>query len=389
MDNQKQNAPEERAVVCTSLIAVDRYVETNIVSNEESISRGRDFVNWGPLNNFPEYLHKLYKTVTTLRSVIGGCVNYVAGDRVDGRALMADGKMNRKGDTLRTIVRKAAKDYELYGGFAFNAIRNNEGKVVEIYNVDMRYLRSNEENTVFYYSEDWGKRWGKAKDVISPKFVRDLDWSKLEDDARKAMLTSIAYFKGEDSDGDTYPSCLFEAAIKDCEIERMIEEFHLNDLNNGFAASYVLNILSGGTPPDDVKEKVEKDVKEKLGGYQNGGRIMLNFAVDKDHMAVAQKLEASNFEERYKALAARARQQIYAAFHANPNLFGIPTENLGFSSEEYESAFKLFNRTMITPVQIMIAEALQSIYDCNLKITPFSLEGNSENANTATGGASE
>jgi len=140
-------------------------------------------------------------------------------------------------------------------------------------------------------------------------------------------------------------------------------------------------------PAKDVQDEINAEVNEKYGGYQNAGRIITNFAPDKDHMAIAQKLEASNFEERYKALAARARQQIYAAFRCNPNLAGIATESLGFNNEEYESAFKLFNRTVIMPVQTMIAEALQSIYDCNLRITPFSMTGATEDDNTATGGA--
>lgn len=386
MDKVNHNNPAELPVVSMSFIAAERYLETNVVSNEETVNRGRDFINWGPQNNFPEYLHKLFKGVVTLRTIINGCVDYIAGDRVSGNALQQDGKMNRKGDTLRTIVRAAAKDYELYGGFAFNLVRDADGRVVELYNVDMRYLRSNKENTVFFYSEDWSKRWGKAKDVVFSKFERDLNWANMEQAAREAHLSTIAYFKNVDSDGDTYPSCLFEAAIKDCEIERMIEEFHLNDLNNGFTSSYMINFL-GGIPPEDVKESIEKDFREKHSGFQNAGRYILNFAVDKDHMSTAQRLESSNFEERYNTLSKRSRQQIYAAFRANPNLFGIATESNGFNSEEYESAFKLFNRTMITPVQIMIAEAFQSIYDCNMVITPFSLDGDTENANTATGGA--
>lgn len=387
MDNQTQKTEEIRPQINIALMTAERYVETHIVSSDESACRGRDYINWGPSNTFPEYLHKLYKQVVTLHAIVSQCVNYTAGDKDECKPVMNDGKMNRSGETIRQIVRKAAKDYFIYGGFAFNVIRNKEGGIAEIYNVDMRYLRSNKENTVFYYSEDWTKRWGKSKDVIFPMYDRDLNWAGIEDEkVKKEMASTIAYFKGEDSDGDTYPACLYEAAIKDCEIERMIEEFHLNDLNNGFAGSYLINFVNG-VPAKDVQDEINAEVNEKYGGYQNAGRIITNFAPDKDHMAIAQKLEASNFEERYKALAARARQQIYAAFRCNPNLAGIATESLGFNNEEYESAFKLFNRTVIMPVQTMIAEALQSIYDCNLRITPFSMTGATEDDNTATGGA--
>jgi len=83
-----------------------------------------------------------------------------------------------------------------------------------------------------------------------------------------------------------------------------------------------------------------------------------------------------NFGERYEALSKHIRQQIFTAFRANPNLFGIPTENLGFSQEEYQSAFKLYNRTMVRPIQRKICDAFDYIFGQPgmLTITPFSLE---------------
>lgn len=386
MDKEKNIQAEKTAqdVQRYAFMAINEHVESHIVSSKESLERGRDFVNWGPRNDFPEYLRMLYKNVATLNSIIRGCVNYISGNKVTGNALTADGKMNRKGDTIRQVVRKAAKDYETYGGFAFNVIRSNDGNVAEIYNVDIRFLRSNKENTVFYYSEDWSKRWGKSKDLVYAMYERDINWAGLDEEGRKMHASTIAYFKGEDA--ETYPVCPYEAAVKDCEIERMIEEFHLNDLNNGFSASYLINFLNG-IPSEEDRDEIERKATKKLCGYQNASRLMLNFADSKEHMAVVQKLESTGFEERYQNLAKRSQQQIYAAFQASPNLFGIRTENMGFNSEEYESAFKLFNRTMITPVQIMIAEALESIYSAGLHITPFSLDTVGEDDNTATGGA--
>jgi hypothetical protein len=82
-----------------------------------------------------------------------------------------------------------------------------------------------------------------------------------------------------------------------------------------------------------------------------------------------------DFGEKYQSLAKHSRQQIFTAFRANPNLFGIPTESLGFSQEEYESAFRLYNRTQIRPVQRLIADTYDKIYQKKgvLTITPFSI----------------
>ena len=90
-------------------------------------------------------------------------------------------------------------------------------------------------------------------------------------------------------------------------------------------------------------------------------------------------MQVEDFGEKYQSLEKSARQRIFTAFKANPNLFGIPTESLGFSSEEYESAFRLFNRTLVRPIQKKIADAYDKIYGKKgvMTITPFSLDENS------------
>ena len=86
-----------------------------------------------------------------------------------------------------------------------------------------------------------------------------------------------------------------------------------------------------------------------------------------------------DFGEKYNSLEKRARQQIFTAFRANPNLFGIPTDNLGFSSEEYEASFKLFNRTMVQPIQKDIAEALEKIFGTEVvTFVPFNMDEGSK-----------
>ncbi|MGD7407521.1 hypothetical protein ACQCP7_25950, partial [Ralstonia pseudosolanacearum] len=82
---------------------------------------------------------------------------------------------------------------------------------------------------------------------------------------------------------------------------------------------------------------------------------ILSWNANKESAATIESVKIEDFGARYDALAKRCRQEIFTAFRANPNLFGIPTESLGFSSEEYESAFKLFNRTQIRPCQRKIA----------------------------------
>ena len=368
------NTIKKRASV--SFAAIDQYVETNIVMPTEKKS-GKDFVEWGDGNAYPDYLLELYNSVSTLRSIINGNVDFITGDDVTIEALregLAPNAVNTRGDLISEQVKDIAKDYEMYGGFALQVIRGRDGKVSEIYHIDMRFLRMNKDCNVFYYCEDWSK--GGKKSVIKyPKYMPEIEaeWFSLNDEQKALHASSIVFVKNVRT--QTYPAPLYAASVKACEIERCVDDYHLNAINNGFVASAIVN-FNNGTPSDDIMEEIEDNFNEKFSGHANAGRICFSWNKDKEHATTIDSVSVEDFGERYQSLARHSRQQIFTAFRANPNLFGIPTESLGFSSEEYESAFRLYNRTQIRPVQRMIADTYDKIFGKKgvLTIVPFSID---------------
>ena len=356
-----------------SFAAIDPYSERNIVSPAEKEYSGKGYVEWGDGNLYPEYLQALYDNVPTLKSVIDGCVDYAVGDGVSilplAEGLGAD-MMNTKGDTIEDQVRGIAEDCFQTGGFALQIIRNGLGEIAEIHYIDIKFLRCNKDCSVFYYCENWGG--GRKKVVIYPAFM-NLEWNAMNEDERKRHASSILYVKK--SRKKTYPVPCYAAAVKACEIERCIDDFHLNAINNGFTGSYIIN-FNNGVPDDKIKEEIEESFNEKFSGHENAGRIGFSWNPNKESATSIEKVDVEDFGEKYNALEKSSRQKIFTAFRANPNLFGIPTESLGFSQEEYESSFRLFNRTMIRPVQRMIADAYDKIYGKTgvLTITPFSMD---------------
>lgn len=362
-----------------SFAAIDQYVETNIVLPTEKVTN-RDFVEWGKGNNYPGYLLDLYNNVTTLRSIINGNIDFITGDDVSILPLgerFADGIMNTRGDLITDIVRDLAKDYNLYGGFALQIIRDHNGDVAEIYYIDMRFIRSNKENDVFYYNEHWDK--GGRKDVIIyPKFLRNLDWTSLTDEERDRHASSILFVKNVHT--QVYPAPMYAASVLSCEIEKAISQYHWNSLNNNFCPDIIIN-FNNGDPGDEIKEEIVSDLEEKFSGYQNGKRFMVSFNKDRMSAVTIDAIKTDDFSERYKALEESSRRQIFAAFRAQPLLFGLNSDvSTGFSTDEFEQSFKLYNRTQIRPVQRLIADAFDRIYGSKgvLTIKPFSLESDTE-----------
>ncbi len=376
MSNTEQNKPARARI---SFAAIDRYIDSNIILPVEKFVSAKDLMEWGTRNSYPDYLLDLYNNVPTLSAIINGNIDFITGDDVSILPLtqhLPNGIMNNRGDHIREQIKDIAKDYEIYGGFALQIIRNLIGEVAEVYYIDMRFLRSNKEGNVFYYCEDWSK--SVRKDVIVyPAFMPNLNWDALDDEARNRNASSILYVKKVHT--QVYPTPLYAAAVKACEIERQVDEFHLSDINNHFVSSAIIN-FNNGIPDDDVKEQIEREFTEKFCGASNGGRTAFSWNPNKESATDIVEFEVKDFGERYKALSDRSRQQIFTAFRANPNLFGIPTEGNGFANEQYAESFKLYNRTQIKPVQTMIKDAYSKIYGQPkvLTIVPFSMDGESE-----------
>lgn len=358
--------------------AINRTLDQTIIKPTEKVNSGSlDYVIWGDSNNYPEYLDSLYDEVPTLKTCINGLVDYICGnDVVCNFPILGGSKLNRK-QTGKEVVKEIADDAARRGGFALQIIRSLDGSYAEVYAVSLNHLRTNKERDVFFYSEDWGKKnVRKDKAVVYPAFDPTLNWATLDEDARKRHLSSILFVSNTNK--HIYPSPVYSASVKACEIERRIDDFHLNSLENGFTGNIMIN-FNNGVPDDEIKNEVEKMFEEKFTGSSNAGRVGFSWNDSKESAMTIEQITAEDFGEKYNSLEKRARQQIFTAFRANPNLFGIPTESLGFSSEEYEASFKLFNRTMVQPIQKDIAEAFQKIFGQEvITFVPFNMDEGSK-----------
>ena len=79
--NTKNMETNEKEVqVRVTFAALDPYIERNMVLPTETILRGKDMVQWGDKNIYPDYLLELSKNSPTLRSIINGTTDFILGD---------------------------------------------------------------------------------------------------------------------------------------------------------------------------------------------------------------------------------------------------------------------------------------------------------------------
>lgn len=339
------------------------YEQNNITLPTEKEVRGQDWYSWGDRNEFPMYLSDLVDNVPTLASIIKGTRDYVLGNEIVCDFI---GKNKKE---ISKIVNQMALSYLTYGCIYINVLRNHLGKVADIKVLDARKVRTDKQNEFFWYSEDFvnNKSYGRIKAIKLPKF---------EPNAKDA--SSIYYFKTDEF--RTYGKPIYSSALRACEVERKIDDFQLNEISNSFSGSYIIN-FNNGQPTDEIREEIERNINEKFSGSENGGRIMVSFNDSTENAVTIEKIESTDFADKYNSVANRSREQIFTAFRACPELFGLGQNTKGFAEANYKDAFTLYDTTVIRPIQRTIIESLEFIYGVEDKmvIEPFQITFNNEN----------
>lgn len=334
--------------------SLNPYLERNIILPTESNIKGQNFVEFGDRNQYPNYIWNLYSSVSTLQSIINGTVDYVLGDGITSKIPTLSDRDAKK------LVNDIAQDLLIYGGCYLQVRRNLLGEVAKVDTIDFRNMRTDKKNELFYYSDDFsnGKSYGRCKMHIYPAFNDE----------------NVSIYYSKNNKHQTYPIPIWGSAVLAAEIENNINQYHLNNLENGFAPTSVVS-FNNGVPTDEIREEIEKAFDEKYTGYENGGRVLINFADDKDHSVDIKTIDVPEYGERYKALAERSQQQLFIAFRASKNLFGSCFDGIGFNSQEYADCFKLYNKTVVQPLQKKIIDMISEIYGVEdaIEIKPFTI----------------
>ena len=340
----------DKNVTRVAFSALNPYIEISIPRAVQKEISGKKYVPYGVSNEYPFYLLDCYKTCSTLKAIIDGNVNFVLGDEVRINGVKAS---EEEMETLKELVR----DFYIFGYGFVQPLVNPLVGVKRVERLPAEYVRTDKDHQAFWYSEKW-YRGGTSKALVYPLFNKD------------TMNGVLMFGKGR----ETYPSPLWSASVKDVEIEKNIEEFHLNELEHNFLSSAIVN-FNNGVPSDEEKAEIEKNMEEKFSGSKNGGRMMLCFNDNVQNRTTIDRLTSDNFDTRYTQLAQRSREQIFIAFKAQPILFGLTSEtSTGFSTTEFNDLFRLYNKVMISPVQDMLKNLYKRIYGADvLDIAPFTL----------------
>lgn len=308
--------------------------------------KGVGYIEFGDKNDYPTYLLGLYNKSAKHNAIVRGKVNYIIGngwqsDEVDAQAELFI-KAPNPYESLVDITRKVSSDVEIFGGAYLEVIWSKVGGLLaEICHIDYTKIRSNKDNTQFWYKSDWSDR--KEEPKVIPAY-----------NTQNRVGKQIMYIKEYRPGLDTYALPGYMGSLNYIESDVEVSKHVLGNAQTGFSASKLIT-LPNGEPSPDEKRNIERRFTDRFSG-SDGKKFILSFVQDSARKPIVEDLGASDLtKEDFGRVDEMIQQNIFAGHQITaPDLFGISTPGALGSRSQIRDAYEIFKNTYVNDKQQFI-----------------------------------
>jgi hypothetical protein len=339
-----------------SIVNLSAYTSPVIQENKKN-----DFIEYGSDNNYFQYLIDRYLYSATNGAIITGVANMIYGKGLD--ALDSNKKPNEYAQMKSIIkdsdLKKIALERKLLGMAAMQVVMEKK-QVKQVLHFPMQTLRAEKCNDkgqieAWYYHNDWKNKKPTEQIRKIPAFGFG-NGNEVEIYVIKPYVSGFDYYSPIDYSG-ALPYALLEENIAD---------YQINDCQNGFSGTKVIN-FNNGIPTEEMRDKLKREVLGKLTGAR-GEKVIVAFNANAESKTTVEDLPLNDAPAHYEYLSKECFEKLIVGHRVtSPMLLGIRTGDggLGNNADEIKTATLLFDNIVIKPYQLEIIEALDVILAIN------------------------
>jgi hypothetical protein len=304
--------------------------------------KGEGYMQYGQNNDYPQYLLDLFNKSAKHNAIIRGKVNYIVGNGWAGEQDMIK-KVNRD-ETLNDLTKKVALDLELFGGAYIQVIWSvMGGQVAELWHCDYTKIRTNKDNTQFWYKDDWKLTRNQEKAEIYNAF-----------NPANPQGVQILYVKEYRPGMNVYSLPGYFGALNYIESDVEVSKHVLGNAQTGFSASKLIT-LPNGEPSPEEKRLVSKQFDNMYTGA-DGKKYLLAFVNDLTRKPIVDDLGASDLtKEDFSRVDELIQTNIFSGHQiTSPDLFGIAVPGQLGNRQQLRDSYEIFNNTYVRYKQMQI-----------------------------------
>lgn len=330
------------------------------VPSYQEVIKNKPYVFYGSDNQFPEHLLALYQ----YSSINRACLNAITYGVKGKNLIVKEGNPNSIGmanrnETVYEVFEKCVMDRVLFGGYALNIVKSNDGDIAEFYHMDFSKLRAGKEDEFtnvnsYFYSVDWKQAnasQNKYKPIELPAF------NMLPD----SLPSQVMYFKTYTPGMSYYPAPDYLGGLTAIQLDVEIANFHLNNMQNSMMPSVAVS-FTNGIPSEDARDMIYRQLDAKYSSTNNAGKWFLFFSETPETAPIIQPIPNNASDAWYTSMAPQVEQKILTSHRiTSPMILGIKTEGqLGGRSEILDS-YDLFLETVLKPIQEDLLKGFEKV----------------------------
>jgi len=339
-----------------SILNLSAYTSPLIQENKKN-----NYIEYGKDNNYFQYLIDRYLYSATNGAIITGIANMIYGKGLD--ALDSNKKPNEYAQ-LKSIVKdsdlkKVALERKLLGMAAMQVVMEKK-QVKQVLHFPMHTLRA-----------------GKCNDKGEIEFwLYHPDWKNKKISEETKKIPAFGFGNGNEvelyilrpyvSGFDYYTPIDYSGALPYALLEENIADYQINDCQNGFSGTKVIN-FNNGIPNEEMRDKMKRDVLNKLTGAK-GEKVIIAFNANAESKTTVEDLPLNDAPAHYEYLSKECFEKLIVGHRVtSPMLLGIRESSggLGNNADEIKTATLLMDNIVIKPYQLEITNALDEILAIN------------------------
>jgi hypothetical protein len=343
----------------TNIHVLNLSAYTSPVVSETNRENWVDFLTEDGAQYF-QFLIDRYSNSTTNNAIINNVARLIYGKGLS--ALDANKKPNEYAQMMSLFhkedVRKMVLDRKMFGQFAVQVHYNDKhDKILKAYHIPVNLLRAEKcdkdgQITGYYYSDNWDD----TKKYAPIRFCAfGYSKEKIEILFSKPYSVGMKYY--------AYPD--YQGALPYTLLEEEIADYLINEVQNGFSGTKVVN-FNNGVPTDEQQQIISNKVLSKLTGSR-GQKVIVAFNNNAESKTTVEDIPLNDAPEHYTYLSEECLRKIMLGHNVtSPLLFGVASTN-GFSSnaDELKNSSVLFDNMVIRPFQEELLDAFDSILAFN------------------------
>lgn len=359
------------------VINLNKDIQNTPIIND---STPNQWVAWGKKNDYPTLLLDLYAGSTVHRACCDFLATCILGDGIDWNEMKLNGTESTPNfnDSWESFLYKIALDYIIFGGFAFQIIKNNDNKTFTYFHqpfTTIRLAKMDDEGDIkhAYLCKDWSK-----PSINKPQSIEVINFT---DDNKIAKGKSyLFYFADYNIFDPYYPQPHYSSALNAIQADAKLQNYDLNAIVNNFTPSGILTL--NPVSSDEERELILKNINSTFSGDENANNLIITFKKNSEDLPASFAPIQSNSEgvNLFSDTNNRTIDRILSAHRiTSKGLIGMPLDSAGFSDQGglLQVAYNLLEKTHIQHMRNKIFSYINNLFKMNgintqIVIKPFS-----------------